>query len=212
MRSKKQPDGRTFVDVARRAQLIRCTIDAIAEVGYRNASLTEIARRAEITKGAIFYHFTNRDELMQAVFHEVLTTGSAYILPRVEAAETPRAQLRAYVTAFVEALLVDPKAVKVLFTIAKELGDENGPSSEADTQLQETAIAVLVDILRRGQEFGEFGEFAVRSMAMMIRATLEAIPVYLTAYPGLDPLAYGQDLITFFERACGARRSRKRAE
>jgi AcrR family transcriptional regulator len=200
------------VDVARRAQLIRCTIDAIAEVGYRNASLAEIARRAGITKGAIFYHFTNRDELMHAVFYEVLTTGSEYILPRVQAAATPRAQLRAYVTAFVEALLIDPRAVQVLFTIVQELGaDQDRQRTAADDALPETALAALEDILRRGQEAGEFGEFTVRSMAMMMRATLEAIPAYLASYPGLDPVAYGQDLITFFERACRARRPGKGA-
>ena len=74
MRSKKQPDGeRTFVDVARRAQLVECAIDAIADVGYRKASLAEIARRAGITKGAIFYHFANREELIEAVFAHVMT-------------------------------------------------------------------------------------------------------------------------------------------
>lgn len=199
------------MDVARRAQLIRCTIDAIAEVGYRNASLAEIAKRAGITKGAIFYHFANRDELMRAVFYDVLKAGSEYILPRVQAAATPRAQLRAYVTAFVESLSVDPKAVRVLFTIARELGDDHGQlRSEEDAVLPEAAVAPLEDILRRGQEAGEFGEFPVRSMALMVRATLEAVPVYLSSYPGLDAIAYGQDLVTFFERACLARRPRKR--
>jgi AcrR family transcriptional regulator len=209
VRPDDQPDGKTFVDVARRAQLIRCTIDAIAEVGYRKASLAEIARRAGITKAAIFYHFTNRDDLMHAVFHHVLDTGSEYILPRVQAAPTPRAQLRAYVTAFVESLQVDPKAVQVLFTIAKEL-DGDPPRSAEDAALPETAVAVLEDILRRGQAAGEFGEFPLRSMALMMRATLEAVPIYLTDYPGLDAVAYGQDLITFFERACLARRPGRR--
>lgn len=211
MRSKKQPGGQTFVDEARRAQLIRCTIDAVAEVGYRNASLAEIARRAGITKGAIFYHFANRDELFDAVFQYVLANGSAHILPRVQAATSPRGELRAYVEAFVESLAIDPKAVQVLFTIAGELTDEEGrPRYLHDTALQEAALAALVDILHRGQEAGEFGEFDVRSMAMMIRATIEAVPTYVVAYPDLDPIAYGQQLITYFERACGARRPRRR--
>lgn len=196
------------MDVARRAQLIRCAIDAIADVGYRKASLAEIAQRAGITKAAIFYHFTNRDDLMRAVFYYVLNAGSEYILPRVQAAPTPRAQLRACVTAFVESLQVDPKAVGVLFTIIRELPADQG--SPQDAALPETAVAALEDILRRGQEADEFGEFPVRSMALMMRATLEAIPPYLADYPTLDAVAYGQDLITFFERACGARRPGKR--
>jgi AcrR family transcriptional regulator len=209
VRSKKQPGGqtdRTFVDVARRAQLIQCTIDAIAELGYQRASLAEIAKRAGITKGAIFYHFANREELIEAVFNHVITSGAEFLLPRVQAEPTPRGQLRAYVTAFVEALSVDPKAIRALYTIGQHHTDDEGRLRFLhDPALQEAAVAAFEDILRRGQESGEFGDFPIRSMALMMRATLEAIPTYASAYPDLDLTAYGQDLITLFERACDVR-------
>jgi AcrR family transcriptional regulator len=206
VRSKKQPDGeRTFVDVARRAQLVECAIDAIADVGYRKASLAEIARRAGITKGAIFYHFANREELIEAVFAHVMTAGADLIGSRLREADTPREELRAYVRAFVESLHVNPRAIRVMLTIGENLTDEQGRSRLLhDPGLQEMALAPIADILRRGQEAGEFGAFEVRSMAMMIRATLEAMPTYTIAYPGLDIDAYGADLVTFFERALQA--------
>lgn len=206
MRSKKQPDGkRTFVDIARRAQLIECTIDAIDDVGYQKASLAEIARRAGITKGAIFYHFANRDELIEAVFAHVLTAGAELIMARIRGAETPRAQVRAYVEAFVDSLHINPRGIRVLYAIGNHITDAEGkPRLVHDRGLQEAAIGPIVDILRRGQEEGEFGKFEPRSMAMMIRATLEALPSYVLAYPDLDIDAYGRDLVTFFERALGA--------
>lgn len=205
MRSKKQPSGeRTFVDIARRAQLIECTIDAIDDVGYRKASLAEIARRAGITKGAIFYHFANRDELIEAVFAHVLTAGTELVMARVRLAETPRAQLRAYVEAFVESLRINPRGIRVLYAIGDHISDEEGrPRLVRDRGLQEAAIAQIVDVLRRGQETGEFGEFDARSMALMIRATLEALPTYVIAYPDLDIDTYGRDIMTFLERALG---------
>jgi hypothetical protein len=149
--------------------------------------------------------------LIEAVFTEVVTAGSNFMLPRVQAATTPLAQLRAYVSAFVEALSVDPKAIQVLYTIGQQFTDAEGrPRFLHDPALQEAALATLADILQRGQEVGEFGEFSVRSMAMMMRATLEAIPTYVIAYPGLDLAGYGRDLITFFERACGVKPPRRR--
>ena len=124
-------------------------------------SFVDIARRAVITKGAIYYHFANRDELIEAVF--------------------------------------------VVYAIGDRITDEEGrPRLVHDRNLQEAAIAQIVDILRRGQEAGEFGDFDPRSMAMMIRATIEAMPTYTLAYPDLDIDAYGRDLVTFFERAVGA--------
>jgi TetR/AcrR family fatty acid metabolism transcriptional regulator len=200
------PDDPPLVGVARRAQLVRCTIDAIADVGYQRASVAEIAMRAGISKGAVLDHFADRDELIEAAFTEALTSGTNHLMPRVQAATTPREQLRAYVNGFIEALDVDPKAIQVLFTIGRHLTDEYGrPRFLGDHALQETALATLEDILRRGQSSGEFGEFGIRSMAMMMRATLEEIPTYVIAYPGLDLAGYGRDLITFFERACGVR-------
>jgi AcrR family transcriptional regulator len=212
--SKNQSDSqkRTFVDEARRAQLIQCTIDAIDEVGYKHATLTEIANRAGITKGAIFYHFANREELMNAAFMHVVNAGGEFILAGVRAAgDNPRAQLRAYLGSFVASLRVDPRAIRVLFVIMRNLADENHgkhwtPEAFA---LQEAAVAPLEDILRRGQEAGEFGQFDVRSMALMIRGTTETIPPYLEAYPNLDPEEYGRDLMLFIERACGVPRPQR---
>jgi len=206
VRSKKQPNGeRTFVDIARRAQLVECAIDAIADVGYQKASLAEIARRAGITKGAIFYHFANRDELIEAVLAHVVTAGADLVVPRLRAAETPRAQLRAYVGGFVESLHVNPRAVQVMYAIGDHMTDEQGrPRLLHDAAMQEAALAPIEDILRRGQEADEFGEFDARSMAMMIRATLEAMPRYVLAYPELDIDSYGRDLVTFFERSLQA--------
>ena len=202
MRSENQPSGqkRTFVDEARRGQLVRCAIDAIAEVGYQRASLAEIARRAGISKGAVFYHFANRDELIQAAFAQVVSAGAAYIVPRVQAAPTPGAQLRAYITAFVEALQVDPAAIKALLAIGQHDPEQRFLH---DRELQDMAIAPLVDILVRGQEAGEFGEFDARSVALVLRAALEAIPAQLIAYPDLDVEAHGHALAGFFERATG---------
>lgn len=212
MRSKKQPRGeRTFVDEARRAQLVQCTIDAIAEVGFQRASLAEIARRAGITKGAIFYHFANRDELIEAVFTEVITAGSGYILPRVHAATTPTEQLHAYVRAFVDGMRVDPRVITVLLAIGQHLTDEKGlPTLLNDTALQDAAIAPIEDILRRGQESGEFGEFSVRSMALVLRGTLEALPSQVIAYPDLDLDAHREELVAIVDRACAIRKPRKR--
>jgi AcrR family transcriptional regulator len=211
VRSRKQPAGeRTFVDQARRAQLVQCTIDAIAEVGFQHASLAEIARRAGITKGAIFYHFANRDELIDAVFTEVITAGSGYILPRVQAAATPTDQLHAYIRAFVDGMRIDPRAITVLLAIGQHLTDEQGlPKLLHDAALQEAAIAPIEDILRRGQQSGEFGQFSVRSMALTLRGTLEALPSHVIAYPDLDLDLHREQLIAIFDRACAVRKPDK---
>ncbi|MFE4195219.1 ScbR family autoregulator-binding transcription factor [Paenarthrobacter sp. NPDC056912] len=41
-----------------------------AELGYGNASLTDITRRAGVTKGALYFHFTSKRDLALAVIAE----------------------------------------------------------------------------------------------------------------------------------------------
>lgn len=41
-----------------------------ADIGYGNASLTDITKRAGVTKGALYFHFTSKRELALAVIQE----------------------------------------------------------------------------------------------------------------------------------------------
>lgn len=53
-----------------RARILAATIDAIAELGLARATATEIARRAELTWGAVQHHFGDKEELLAAVLEE----------------------------------------------------------------------------------------------------------------------------------------------
>ncbi|WP_338106680.1 TetR/AcrR family transcriptional regulator [Psychrobacillus psychrodurans] len=54
----------SFIEKARRNQIVECAIETIAEIGYAQASLGQIAKRAKISKGVISYHFANKEELL----------------------------------------------------------------------------------------------------------------------------------------------------
>ncbi|MBV9802070.1 MAG: TetR family transcriptional regulator, partial [Solirubrobacterales bacterium] len=62
-----RPDSRTFIEQARRAQIVGVAIDTIAELGYAQASLARIAERAGISKGVIAYHFAGKEDLIAEV-------------------------------------------------------------------------------------------------------------------------------------------------
>lgn len=44
-------DGYSFIEAARRAQIVESAIETIAEAGYARASMAQIAPRAGISKG-----------------------------------------------------------------------------------------------------------------------------------------------------------------
>lgn len=169
-------------------------IEAIAELGVKRASLAEVARRASITKGAIFYHFTNREELLNAVFTTVASRGAGFIRERMDAAASPTAKLRAYVEAFPAAMLVAPNDIRAMIAVAAE------QDLAGDATTQEMALAPIEEVLREGQRTGEFTDFPIRPVAMAIRAAVEAIPGQAELNPEMDLTAHGNGIADFFER------------
>jgi AcrR family transcriptional regulator len=182
--------------------LVRCAIEAIAELGLPKSSLAEIGRRAGITKAAIFYHFASRDELIREVVATVLTEGAEFMAERLREQPDPAAELRAYLAANIEYIATHRDQVKVLVIIAMNFTDDDGRTKlQHDGSVYETSLAPLRDILERGQAQGQFGEFNTRNMAMTIRAAIDAIGPQLTAIPDLDLAEYTHDLVALFDRA-----------
>lgn len=209
MRSEKQPGGkRTFVEEARRAQLVECAIDAIAELGPARASLSEIARRAGLTKAAIFYHFATRDELIQEVLTTVTSEGAQFMAARLRHSATPAEELATYIAANVDYIATHRRQVRALVLIAINFTGQDGPSKVPhDASVYGAGLAPLQDILRRGQAAGQFTDFNTRTMAMTVRAAIDAIGPQLAAIPDLDLDTYAGDLAALFDRATRGNRS-----
>lgn len=51
----------------RKAQILKIASDIFYRDGYERGSLNEIARRARITKAAIYHHFKNKDEILYRI-------------------------------------------------------------------------------------------------------------------------------------------------
>jgi AcrR family transcriptional regulator len=67
---------------ATRRKIIDSAVDLINEIGYPAAGLGDIIERAELTKGALYYHFDSKEALATAIIEE----GSETILNAFRAA------------------------------------------------------------------------------------------------------------------------------
>nr|WP_318384659.1 TetR family transcriptional regulator [uncultured Enterobacter sp.] len=55
-----------------RQQLIDAAILTFSQRGFSNTSLDDIAHAAQVTRGAIYWHFTNKTELFNAIWQQQL--------------------------------------------------------------------------------------------------------------------------------------------
>ena len=191
---------RTFTEKARRAQIVECAIQTVAELGYPRSSLTEIARRAGVSKGVISYHFAGKDELIEQVVLELYTRAGELIGSRVEQAPTAAAALQGYLEANLAFIKAHPGYVQVLTDIFMNHRRPDGlPHFDADGA--ESLVRHLERILRSGQDAGEFREFATQPMAIVIRAAIDAASGQVAMNPDFDVNAYAHELLTLFALA-----------
>jgi AcrR family transcriptional regulator len=205
MRSESEPVGqpktRTFIETARRAQIVAAAIDAIAELGYAQASLARIAATAGTSKGVIIYHFGTKDDLIREVVAELRVKGRAYLGPRLEAELTGAGMLRTYIEANLAFIGENRNHVLATVEIAFNARSADG-GSLYDFSNREEGAEALRQILVHFQGTGEFrADFDPAVMSMTIRAALDAVPARLARDPGLDLDRYGRELADLFHIA-----------
>jgi AcrR family transcriptional regulator len=70
---------------ATRQKIIDSAVDLINEIGYPAAGLADIIERAELTKGALYYHFDSKEALATAIIED----GGSRIISAFVAAGRP---------------------------------------------------------------------------------------------------------------------------
>lgn len=193
-------ENRTFIEEARRTQIIECAIDAIATSGYAQTSLAKIAKLAGISPGSISYHFGSKDELIQAVVTEVARLATDLMVPGIVAQQNATDALRVYLELNLEFMRRHRRpllALVEIITHARGGTDSPGPY----TAQHEVALADIEKVLGWGQQTGEFREFDLRAMALAIRGAVDAVPGQLLMNPDLDLDLLSRELTTLFTLA-----------
>jgi AcrR family transcriptional regulator len=203
MRTRNKSSGQnrpSFIEAARRAQIIECAIETIATLGYAQASLAQIAKRARISKGVISYHFTNKEELIEQVVTEIYTAGARFMGPQIAVQPTATLMLQTYIQTNVEYISTHLLQMMAIMEIVINFRTEDG-KLRYNVATEESVLAALEALLRKGQQEGEFRVFDLRVMAVAIRRSIDALPPLFVANPNLDADVYARELVTLFDRA-----------
>lgn len=202
MQSKNEPDGqkRSFIEEARRAQIIAAAVQTIASVGFPKASLARIAATAGISKGVISYHFAGKDELMDQVVVTVYTDIAENLLPRLAEKDTATDVVRAHVTGVAEYALANPERMRAITEIFVHDRDAEGVPRYG-ALAAEPLYESLEALYREGQASGELRAFDPRVMAVTQQAGIDAMFGYWMARPDTDLLAHARELADLFVRA-----------
>ena len=204
MRSENDPGGQlSFIEKARRAQIVAAAIEVIASDGIGQASLARIASHAGVSKGVVSYHFAGKDELMRQVVVSVYEAGAQAMTPALLGAPTPTARLAAYLRSNLAFIAANPTELHAVVEIASGYRPDSG-GALFDDDGQDRISAYLEELFDEGHKDGSFREFDPRVMARSVRGAIDAVAPQLRHHPALDLGAYAEELVTLFDLATRA--------
>ena len=182
---------RSITSIARRSQIVNAAIEVIAEVGYPRTSFARIAEHAGLSSTRLIsYHFTGKDELNQAIVEDVITAIGTAVGNRVGAEQSASGMLRAYIEGVVEFVAANRSRMKALTELLLNGAIAYGPSEDAEV------VSRVEQILRLGQQRGEFRAFDPRIIAAAVQRSVDGLPVLLDSTPDLDSKAAARELVT----------------
>ena len=196
------PKERTFIENARRQQIVVAAIDTIADVGFARASLARIAERIGISKGVISYHFAGKDDLITQVAIEIVGAAKAYIIPRVLAESNGPSTLRVYIESHLAFMREHQNFMVAIVDIVRNGGLTTNGRQRFDGRDVDVAVHFLEELLARLQAEGELrSDFDPGVMAIAIRAAIDSVPYRIASDPDLDTDHYAREIATIFDLA-----------
>ncbi|CAM3189217.1 TetR/AcrR family transcriptional regulator [Tsukamurella hominis] len=196
----------TFTEQARRAQITACAIEAIAELGYAQASVRKIADRAGVAMSVVLYHFGDKDSLIAAVVSECYRTLFEVMVPAVDAAQTAAGRLEAHIRAHLGYLETHPAHQVAITEIGNGFRGKGGVrlwdlpvDPDLDTDRARVELEV---ILGDGVDTGEFRPLNPTSIASAVRGAIGNAMFSRIVDPAFDLNGYADDLVDAFLRAC----------
>jgi AcrR family transcriptional regulator len=181
--SRQRGQGRpTFIEEARRKQIVDTAIRTIATRGYSGTSLAEIAREAGISKGVISYHFEGKGELVEEILSRLMREPAEFIKQRVDAWSRAQEKLRAYVAANFEFAKSHRDHLLALVDLWGRRDSSEG-RNRFDAEAYEPSRKYLSRILHSGMQCGELEPVPTNTMASVIQAAIDGVLLQWTFDP-----------------------------
>ncbi|MGO1544519.1 MAG: TetR/AcrR family transcriptional regulator [Gulosibacter sp.] len=190
---------RTFIEEARRSQIVTAAAEVVAELGYARTSIAKIADRVGVSKGVVTYYFGTKDELLRLVVTRFFDRGWAHMEPRVLAAPSPTQQIKEWIAAeweFFEQHRTEFLAMSEIVTNHRSLDGSLAYAHEFDEEL-----SAMIELLEAGQQLGEIRALNAPSVAGIILKSASSILETWAFDPTIDLDAELVVLLDFIDHA-----------
>lgn len=178
MAEKKTKDERT-------GEIIQAAVDEFLEKGYDGTSMESIARKAGVSKGGLYHHFSSKDEIL-LLANEKLNEPVHAIMHR--ASEYPSAEegLSSYIRDYL-GYWSEHRREMVFYMLSYVKLMDNPSLGEMYASYTEKMIAFFQALYQKGIDSGEFVPHPAYDSAITFMAAVDGIVMYMMMDTNLEP-------------------------
>lgn len=140
-----------------RLKVLEAALKLFSQHGYSHTTFNMIAREAGFSRGPIYWHFRNKDELYEAVIDVSQGALKALVHETLEEVEGAAAGIDHFVRRWL-ALLVEDRWYRQSFEILlnkSELTSELAPTLKRERGLTRSIIGMFTTLIERARQEGE---------------------------------------------------------
>ena len=175
---------------ARPQELLEAAFAVFVEKGFADARLDDIAAKAGVSKGTIYLYFDSKEAIFKDMIGRVADAKLELVSQLVEAHQGSFAALLRQLAGLMAAHIAQPPLVH----FPRLIIGESRRFPELAAFYLESAISrarkVLMRIVERGQEAGEFRPIPPRHVAHLFISPLLFVPIYKTVFEPHEPEAF----------------------
>ncbi|UUV31296.1 TetR/AcrR family transcriptional regulator [Amycolatopsis roodepoortensis] len=134
-----------------RAELVRVSLDLIAEQGLGAFSVAEVARRSKVSPGAPYRHFPDKESLLAALAATVACQLADRVQKAIEAESEPVAALAAAAGAYTEYLIERRAGMNIIYSDGLQ-GPEHAALHEQTRRLTDQFVMLCLTVADRPQD------------------------------------------------------------
>jgi AcrR family transcriptional regulator len=152
-----------------RKALVDSAVELFTRHGYAGTSLDAVAKRARVTKGALYHHFTGKQALFEAAFDVVETASMQRLTKAIEGDGTPWERALTGVQEYIK-ICLDPAYQRLVIREAQVvMGYERWRAAE-----ERFSYGVVRSVLEELIAAGEINNVPIEVTARMMFAALSA--------------------------------------
>ncbi len=161
------------VDV--RSHVLQVALRLFSSQGYFNTSVHDIVREAGVSIGSIYHHFTNKEGIVAALYHDILERMGAEVARIRDSQADVQTQCRALVAFLFQQAEQQPEVMSfVLHARHREFMADEAPICSS------RPFEMMREVVRRGQQRGVIRDMdPVIAAACLFGGPIRVIHLYL---------------------------------